>query len=307
MCNLVNLEEYLCITDIIEKDCDYFLSLSNVNGIGLGYKYTNGVQTNQLALQVFVLKKISENCLCQCNIIPPIYKGIQTDVIEIGEIRASALGTKYRPMSQGYSIGTMLRNTGTAGAVVVSGDGLNMKYYILSNAHIFCRNNTYPIGGAIVSPGYDDNKDMDNNKVATLAKFIPIKYNSSDYNYYDCAIGEITDLNLVSNYIYMIGNINGTVPPTLNQKVQKTGRTSGYTRGTVMSLSACIRVNWDFGGYSLFAKQVLTTKISEGGDSGSLVLDMNNNAVGLIFSSTETISVFTPIDPVLSALKVQLV
>ena len=54
-----------------------------------------------------------------------------------------------------------------------------------------------------------------------------------------------------------------------------------------------------------FTGQVLTEAMSQGGDSGSLVVDgTENKAVGLLFAGSPVATVFTPIDAVLVALNV---
>ena len=57
---------------------------------------------------------------------------------------------------------------------------------------------------------------------------------------------------------------------------------------------------------ALFRNQILTTNISQGGDSGSLVLDMKKRAVGLLFAGSEAVTVLNPISEVLKLLDVQL-
>jgi hypothetical protein len=47
--------------------------------------------------------------------------------------------------------------------------------------------------------------------------------------------------------------------------------------------------------------------MSQGGDSGSVVLDMNKRAVGLLFAGSSTATVMNPLPLVLDALQVHLV
>jgi hypothetical protein len=51
----------------------------------------------------------------------------------------------------------------------------------------------------------------------------------------------------------------------------------------------------------------MTTPFSQQGDSGSLVLDFERKAVGLLFSGSPQITVINPIASVLSALDAELV
>ncbi len=54
-----------------------------------------------------------------------------------------------------------------------------------------------------------------------------------------------------------------------------------------------------------FCNQIVTTDMSAGGDSGSLVLDTDNNPVGLLFAGSSTATILNPIAHVQLALKVR--
>jgi hypothetical protein len=54
-----------------------------------------------------------------------------------------------------------------------------------------------------------------------------------------------------------------------------------------------------------FTGQVITQPMSQGGDSGSLIVDSTENrAVGLLFAGSSMATIFTPIDVVLAALNI---
>ena len=56
-----------------------------------------------------------------------------------------------------------------------------------------------------------------------------------------------------------------------------------------------------------FTGQVITDGMSQGGDSGSLVVDATEaRAVGLLFAGSDLATIFTPIDVVLTALNITL-
>jgi hypothetical protein len=56
-----------------------------------------------------------------------------------------------------------------------------------------------------------------------------------------------------------------------------------------------------------FRDQLIVTPFSQPGDSGSLVLDYERRAVGLLFSGSDNVSVVTPIAHVLNTLGVTLI
>jgi hypothetical protein len=83
--------------------------------------------------------------------------------------------------------------------------------------------------------------------------------------------------------------------PELGAMVQKTGRTTNYTTGVVRAVNATVNVNYGGGRVARFVRQILTGGMSAPGDSGSLLLDMERRAVGLLFAGSSTVTVFNDI------------
>jgi len=85
--------------------------------------------------------------------------------------------------------------------------------------------------------------------------------------------------------------------------VRKSGRTTGVTNGVITVINAYVRVLYD--SFILdFDDQIIigTENFSQGGDSGSLILDTENYAVGLLFAGSEKDTVANPIQNVLNSL-----
>jgi hypothetical protein len=120
----------------------------------------------------------------------------------------------------------------------------------------------------------------------------------------DCEVG--CDIGKVTSYKSLgIGD--------LNMQVQKCGRTTGYTTGTVIDVDATINVTYEVLTSTgvivrtlTFKNQILTTAMSDAGDSGSLVLDMEKNAVGLLFAGSSTVTVANRIEVVLDVMDLEL-
>ncbi len=98
----------------------------------------------------------------------------------------------------------------------------------------------------------------------------------------------------------------GIVDPQLGTKVFKSGRTSGVTEATITQLDVTVNVRYGEQ-IARFTNQIMTTPFSQPGDSGSLVLDFQRNAVGLLFSGSSQVSVLNPIGMVLAAFGAELV
>jgi hypothetical protein len=111
--------------------------------------------------------------------------------------------------------------------------------------------------------------------------------------------------------IPLIGVPNGVgAIPIPGTQVQKTGRTTGHTTGLVKDVHYRTFMSYPRpgGGWGTlgFRDQVLCEKYSDGGDSGSLVCDMQGRAVGLHWAGSTSTSVFSPLAFVFSALNVEL-
>ncbi|MCU0464740.1 MAG: S1 family peptidase [Anaerolineae bacterium] len=127
-------------------------------------------------------------------------------------------------------------------------------------------------------------------------------------NVADAAVARPNDPSMFTDEIRHIGRITGTKAAQLGMGVRKTGRTTDFTQGMVTLLNATVTVAYTTSKgprSARFTGQVITQPMSQGGDSGSLVVDsVENKAVGLLFAGSAQASIFTPIDTVLAALNV---
>ena len=100
---------------------------------------------------------------------------------------------------------------------------------------------------------------------------------------------------------------SGVTPAVLGMPVRKAGRTTGFTTGEVNVIEATVNVNYGSGRVATFENQIVAGAMSQGGDSGSLVLAADSlKAVGLLFAGSDQTTVFSPIQLVLDCLEVDL-
>lgn len=305
-----------------------FLRMSNVVAIGVGFKIANNVQTNEPCVVVSVVKKLPIIQLSESSLVPKALGGVKTDVIETGKIFALQDPTeKMRPARPGVSIGHYQITAGTLGCLVQR----NGQVYILSNNHVLANSNAGQLGDAILQPGpHDGGTSAD--QIGTLERFIPVGFEGSSSpgcsplsfliglfgksaralvnepgnNTVDCAIAKPLSDDLVNPDILNIGIPTGVGIATLGTPVQKSGRTTGYTADQITQIDVTVTV--DYGGpTATFKNQLLAGAMSQGGDSGSAVLDMNKQVVSLLFAGSNTTTIMNPIQFVLDALQVQLV
>jgi len=299
------------------------LSLANVVGIGYGLKEITGQMTDQEAIVVMVSTKVPVSKLAQHHVVPKSIEGIVSDVIEIGHMTARKVQadirnlnshtaeidesreSRWRPAPGGVSIGHYKITAGTLCAVVY--DKSSGKRLILSNNHVLAnstngKDHRARIGDAILQPGPVDGGTVEQDTIAKLYRFIPL--NDKRSNLVDAAVAKPLNPSLVVPYILGTGTVKGTVLPELGMKVQKSGRTTGLTHSTIRAIHAIVNVDYD-GRILKFKDQILTNSFDQGGDSGSLVLDEQNRAVGLLFAGSDEFTVLNPIDPVLDLLGIR--
>jgi len=290
-----------------KKQLDALFALPNVTGVGTGFKEVNGVVLKQQAVVVLVTKKLPPEQLRQEDLVPKTIDGCQSDVIEVGEIRALVDHDRkalLRPAPPGVSIGHYRGGVGTFGAVVY--DRLSGAPLILSNNHVLANSTNgrdwrARIGDPIVQPA---NGDGNSQTIAKLYKFVALR-EFPFANKVDCALAEPIDESWVTPDILGIGRVQGTAPAQIGIDVQKSGRSTGVTTGTIKAVNVTLMVSFGLLRKLRFENQILTTNMSAPGDSGSLVLDRQNRAVGLLFAGSDSVTVVNPIEPVLDALNVR--
>lgn len=326
----------------LKKTRGKLLGLQNVVGVGIGYKHIGEESTGDPAFVVYVEKKLPPADLARSHVVPKKINGLDTDVVEIGIVKMlDVRTTRDRPCHPGVSIGHYKSTAGTLGAIVK--DKATKELMILSNNHVLANGSSLQqarakTGDPILQPGpYDGGKLED--RVGTLYRYVPIVKNVSksdcpvalalaggstrilnlvkkDYeirfykrfrteNFVDCALAKLDSADLVTASILEIGEIRGVSDAKPGEKVVKSGRTTGVTRGVVKSVGTTLQVEMEEEEKVWFSDQVITDMSSQPGDSGSLVLNLNQEVVGLLFAGSEKLTVFNRITNVIDRLAIE--
>lgn len=287
---------------------DNILNKNNIAGIGVGEKWVDGLPTDTKAILIFVEKKITESDVIGKysvdDVIPKEIAGIPTDVIEVGKIAKQNLKNRVRPIKPGYSCGHRDITAGTIGGFFLDRDNDPV---ILSNNHVLANEGKAKIGDPIYQPGpLDASGDLNFREwpdpvsllpyFATLKKFNDIK--ATD-NTHDSAIAKIHPKFISSGMIdtiYPVVNrrFAGFASALVGMQVQKCGRTTGYTTGRVIALHASFTVGYDFGN-ARFNDCVVLSAMSQGGDSGSIIYNMDMQAVAHLFAGSKQVTIANPI------------
>ena len=219
--------------------------------------------------------------------------------------------SKQRPLQIGSSVGHFAVTAGTIGCFVAT-DG--SARHILSSNHVLANENLATLGDPILQPGPFDHGILPEDTVAKLSAFEPLLSDSK--NLVDAAIaaidGEISEDRAT---LTDLGTVSGLRIAPLQEglRVFKLGRTTGLTRGQVSAFEVDdVWVEYDMGEIG-FDRQIEIAPLdaspfSLGGDSGSLIVDEELQAVGLLFAGNDVdVTYANPLDEVLRVLGVQLI
>lgn len=169
--------------------------------------------------------------------------------------------------------------------------------HLLSNSHVFAdlRKTTVDESDLIMQPS--PGEPGSNRPVGALVNFSPLKFDGEikDPNHIDAAIAKLWGPQQHKPLIPLIGAVKGYVPKKdieIGEPARKFGRTTGYTEGRVFSIYLDIWIRYDRTGQrAFFHNQFLIEpdfpefkNFVAKGDSGSLVVDAKQHAVGLIFA-----------------------
>ena len=194
--------------------------------------------------------------------------------------------------------------SGTLGSLVT----INGTQYILSNNHVLARSDQAVAGEDISQPGLIDNSCRVATLVGDFTAAVPLGSNV------DAAIAQLRAGTMDSTgFIEDIGVPgNSIVNPSVGLGVAKSGRTTGFTTGTISSINTSVSVQYQRGcnGGKKFTvsytNQVVinSSTFSAGGDSGSLIVTNNasHNPVALLFAGSSTTTIGNPIGEVLTKL-----
>jgi hypothetical protein len=245
----------------------------------------------------------------------------EVDVRYIGQVTKRATIPWYqkmtRPLRIGASIGHFKITAGTLGGFVRSRDDSSI--LILSNNHVLANENKARKGDDILQPGAFDGGQNPGQKAGELRRFIRLK--KAGANQVDCAVASVDgEIKFDHRTLTGLGKLAGLGDPVFadNDQVAKVGRTTGTTKGRVSAFELDnVVVQYDLGAVKFDGQiEVETTSsgpFSQGGDSGSLIVDADRRAVALLFAGSDMggsnglgLTFANPIREVLDALKVDL-
>ena len=314
---IISAAQLLAVQQVQRNHEAQLFSIPGVIGLGIGLADGG----NELALHVYINFGVAG---ASYDAIPQQVAGVPVVTAESDEFTARDAGAAHRlqynlPVPMGVS--TSNDNgcfAGTLGARVFRKGNSSRVGYITNNHVAAAGGGNLCPNSAIFGEDQFQRSRLDNNcslaglkKIGDLIQFIPIVFGGAFENTVDAAF-VMSSRSLVNKTILDIGNPSSSIlEPALNMPVQKSGRTTGQTFGTITTINATVSVNYGACGTAKFVNQMLITPgaFSAGGDSGSLILhktlkDSSNRfkPVRLLFAGSSTITVGNRISDVLGAL-----
>ncbi|MET9490643.1 hypothetical protein [Nocardia sp. NPDC006630] len=238
---------------------DGLLSHPDVHGIGVGRRRRDGSKTDQYAVVVHVARKLPPGEISAPRLLPTELRFLGSDGHEV-VVRIDVqehpkptpeAGLRVRPVPGGVSAGF----SGTLGGWVW--DTVTGQSVALSNAHVFGSSTGTPVTQPSAEDGGTDTADL----IASVLRSGQL----------DAAIAAPTGAGVADSSIVSAGPAVFEITDAIvGMRIQKTGRTTGLTFGTVEL------IDYDsdyFGSKSDLWIDGEGEDFSAGGDSGALYLD----------------------------------
>jgi hypothetical protein len=220
---------------------------------------------------------------------------------------------------------------GTLGSLVSRGGN----QYILSNSHVLARTDLGAVGDTIVQPGLLDASCSASatNAVATLSQYVNLESASAGSAPVDAALALVSPGKVdPSGTILQLGatttstgqptdgppHAGSGIAPALYEpdgvtplKVAKSGRATGLTCSSISAINVTASVTYQKGcdGGLQFQQTYTDLIVIEGGDfsaqgdSGALIVTEDTaDPIGLLFASSDTATLASPVSDVLAAL-----
>jgi endonuclease G len=227
-----------------------FLGDPNVSSIGIGYKEKNGKRGKDLALQFTVDKKVRPEGLDELKTseIPAIIDigggvTVPTDVVQrsykphflvVAEGETPQRQKRVDPVRPGVSVGNVKVSAGTFGCIAF--DRNDGSPCLLSNWHVL-NGRKGELGDVVVQPGKADDSRIAMNGLGRLKRAHLGRVG-------DCAVSTVTDRDFARDILDLDVTPTKLGEPQIDDKVVKSGRTTGVTHGLVSRPFAIVSINY---------------------------------------------------------------
>lgn len=272
---------------------------SNIVGVGITTIKRKGgidIDMKEWGVVLFVMKKLRAYELRPDQLIPPYIevdgKRVWTDVIESRRVEAHTClcnTSRCRPLEAGVS-----GSSPEVGGCTITGgfiDRTTNTTYILTNAHCTTYSATCKkedlVEREIIQPSPIDGGRYPDDTIGVVKKASDLTTDG----YTDTALILPYQNILITNIlhgtsIYMSGTYREPLP---GEEVVKSGRTTYVTRGRVIAIGVTIKVDYRCTTRTVY-DCIVTTPMSQPGDSGSPTVTEKGEFVGQLFAGSDQIT-----------------
>lgn len=307
------LDLYMKVMALLPQAKAELLRYPGVRDVSVGLKETADRATEDIVFRVHVEEKLPRDVLPRAAIIPAEVMGVRTDVVLVPRPSLEDDDDRYRPLLGGTQIGNDSSDAlGTLGCFAQRNS--DQSIVLLSNRHVMLQGRPVAItsGEKIGQPAISCCCCCKGNIVGDVV-------NAASTGLVDCAIARVVNAPGFTNEIQDIGLVFGSAPlngagstVVVGDRVRKRGRTTGFTIGRVVdplmgtpavpakgipARTQQIQIRPDTG----------YTRFSQPGDSGSAVVNDQNQVVGLHWAGDGTWGYSNLITNVLSAMDITII
>ena len=304
------------------------LKKAGVIAVGIGVKERRGEFTEEISIRVFVDAKRPLQDIAPEDVIPPFIEGFRTDVILPYVIQEEAFVERedindYRPIKGGIAIGSETNSNPYGGTLGWFGKLADNTPILLTNKHVLY-DSTLAVNTTKVKVGQHTYSSCCCCDCGVIGESIIGIKNAT----VDCAIAKINssetpNLVITNGATSQTLRVRATAAAVVNGVVRKIGARSGFTTGKVVHIGDAAVAGTDPAGGTISVNpgQIIVIPdpaetyeaengkkaFSNPGDSGAVILDANNDIVGLNWagdasSNSVKLSFANNISNVLSAL-----
>jgi hypothetical protein len=318
------------------------LGQANIVGVGCGWKQTRGEITAAPAWRIYVRHKLPWSVIPRSEVIPQTLEGFATDVIPI-DTASAMLSTSPGQLASGVTISNLRKvakltlsgeqpsGLGTLGFLALVNGKREREMVLVSNRHVLLAHGagsgdaiyapqiTHRGGQTLIHPDSLDPVAEISNEGAESNYSYQFRGEAPSEYFVDCASARILRRN--DSDIRRAFSVDpGTVWPTRlcrahpldvvgrrTLRVRKVGGATGLTVGTLVDVSAPVDAA---GGQRRLRNLVIQGKSGvfvTAGDSGALVLNDRDEAIGMIWGRSDrdpSVAYACHIHPVLDRLNV---
>lgn len=250
-------------------------------------------------LQIFSRNKIDPSTIQRALEVRNIDGGLQISIIVCGTPVTAARG--------GDSVGHFTGPTGTITCAVRDESG---RAYLLGAGHVLGAANRGKRGeDVILHPGPVDGGTVQN-RVGILHDYTRIAFGLQIENDVDAALCLPDNAADLDTGLRHLGDVGQIVEPSFEGPVQKVGRVTGHTTGNVAAVNVTVPLEYATGLPALLSGAFWVVgkdgPFAAQGDSGALIVDIKNRAVGMLVGVANGMGIATKMAPTLERLGVNL-